>query len=84
MPESTGEPEPTEARLESSSSEESDRAGNRSVSEEDELKLRIGGPRSRPAIGRSRPKVLPTQSLGLRKRRRQPMSIFADIQACFP
>ena len=37
MPESTGEPEPTEARLESSSSEESDRAGNRSVSEEDEL-----------------------------------------------
>jgi uncharacterized protein DUF4388 len=40
MPESTGEPEPTEARLESSSSEQSDRAVNRSVSEEDKLAAR--------------------------------------------
>jgi hypothetical protein len=37
MPESAGELEPTEARLESSSSEESDRAENRPVSQEREI-----------------------------------------------
>jgi hypothetical protein len=37
MPQSAGEPEPTEAPLESSSSEESDSAEDRSVSREDEL-----------------------------------------------
>ena len=37
MPQSAGEPEPTEAPLESSSSEESDSAEDRSVSKEDKL-----------------------------------------------
>jgi hypothetical protein len=37
MPQSAGEPEPTEAPLESSSSEKSDSAEDRSVSKEDEL-----------------------------------------------